>query len=426
MARHPGSIERRGDSYRIRLCVGGKRHYYTRSGTLEEARQFAREKDAELRRRVVKGLPGPMQFSELMRRYRDEVLPDLAPHSQRSYGTSLAAFETYFVREGHDLRAHEVSKGHITGFKSWRRRHAPDGTQLTKRLSARTVAKDLIILGIVFAFGEEYDVVEDNPVRKVKAPKGDKREALILSDEQYECLIRACGNRPMLHLYVLTLGEAGLRCDSECLWLRWQDVDLESGFLVIETVRKGRRTKSGKSRRIPMMPRLRVAMREHMARYRLIKYHGERSEWVFHHELDRRHAKAGTRLGGLRRAFYSAVQRAGLPSDLRQHDLRHRRCTTLIQAGHPLALVSKMMGHSTVRVTEEYLHLVDRDLYSLVSEEREDRELQTLVQGGSARFVPNSVPTGVWKTPKTLEAPPGFEPGIEDLQSSALPLGHGA
>lgn len=25
-----------------------------------------------------------------------------------------------------------------------------------------------------------------------------------------------------------------------------------------------------------------------------------------------------------------------------------------------------------------------------------------------------------------LEAPPGLEPGIKDLQSSALPLGHGA
>jgi hypothetical protein len=24
------------------------------------------------------------------------------------------------------------------------------------------------------------------------------------------------------------------------------------------------------------------------------------------------------------------------------------------------------------------------------------------------------------------EAPPGFEPGVKDLQSSALPLGHGA
>ena len=30
------------------------------------------------------------------------------------------------------------------------------------------------------------------------------------------------------------------------------------------------------------------------------------------------------------------------------------------------------------------------------------------------------------QTPSTPEAPPGFEPGIKDLQSSALPLGHGA
>ena len=33
---------------------------------------------------------------------------------------------------------------------------------------------------------------------------------------------------------------------------------------------------------------------------------------------------------------------------------------------------------------------------------------------------------GCLKPPETQEAPPGFEPGIEDLQSSALPLGYGA
>ena len=27
---------------------------------------------------------------------------------------------------------------------------------------------------------------------------------------------------------------------------------------------------------------------------------------------------------------------------------------------------------------------------------------------------------------KKMEAPPGFEPGVKDLQSSALPLGYGA
>ena len=43
-----------------------------------------------------------------------------------------------------------------------------------------------------------------------------------------------------------------------------------------------------------------------------------------------------------------------------------------------------------------------------------------------SKSVPTLCPFRVWRNPKTLEAPPGFEPGIKDLQSSALPLGHGA
>ena len=35
-------------------------------------------------------------------------------------------------------------------------------------------------------------------------------------------------------------------------------------------------------------------------------------------------------------------------------------------------------------------------------------------------------PAAYGRGPGFPEAPPGFEPGIEDLQSSALPLGHGA
>ena len=46
----------------------------------------------------------------------------------------------------------------------------------------------------------------------------------------------------MLHTYVLTLGETGVRCDSEALWLRWEDIDFERGLLTVESVRKGRIT----------------------------------------------------------------------------------------------------------------------------------------------------------------------------------------
>jgi integrase len=244
------------------------------------------------------------------------------------------------------------------------------------------VAKDRVVLHVLFSFGEELEIVEGNPVTSTTAPKGDKREPLIIDADGYENLLEACDPeaRPMLWLYVLTLGETGLRCDSEALWLRWEDVDLERGFLTVESVRKGRRTKSGRVRRVPMTARLRDAMREHMAAFRLRAYHGERTPWVFHHELDRRHALAGSRLGGLRRAFASAVERAGLPSDLRQHDLRHRRVTTWLQDGKPMHLVQRAMGHSTIRVTEGYSHLVDNDLVALVEEP--DRALRALTAEG--------------------------------------------
>lgn len=45
MANHPGSIAKRGPSYRVRLCVDGERYYFTlKNATKKQAEQFAREK----------------------------------------------------------------------------------------------------------------------------------------------------------------------------------------------------------------------------------------------------------------------------------------------------------------------------------------------------------------------------------------------
>ncbi len=69
---------------------------------------------------------------------------------------------------------------------------------------------------------------------------------------------------------MLSLGETGERCESETLWTQWEDVDLEEGFLKVVSGRNGHRTKGGKTRWVPMTPRLRQAMQEHFARYRFV------------------------------------------------------------------------------------------------------------------------------------------------------------
>src|SRR5206468_2408391 len=137
---------------------------------------------------------------------------------------------------------------------------------------------------------------------------------------QYDALVKATTDRPMLALYVLVLGETGVRCNSEALWLRWEDVDLDGNYLWIASGRGGHRTKSGAGRWIPMTPRLASAMRDHFASYRLAMYSGTRSPWVFHHERTFRRHRAGERIETLYLAFTAAAARAKLPLELRQHD----------------------------------------------------------------------------------------------------------
>lgn len=74
--RHPGSIERRGDSYRVRIYVGGKMHRFRLKPNTGDAitdrklvSKFAREKHRELERqhdRVANGLPGGVRLSGLL------------------------------------------------------------------------------------------------------------------------------------------------------------------------------------------------------------------------------------------------------------------------------------------------------------------------------------------------------------------------
>ena len=56
------------------------------------------------------------------------------------------------------------------------------------------------------------------------------------------------------------------------------------------------------------------------------------------------------------------MSRAKLPSDLHQHDLRHRRVTTWLAAGGDAVKVKEAMGHADLRTTMDYTHLVRENL----------------------------------------------------------------
>lgn len=369
--RAPGTIDRRGDAFRVRLMVNGQRFSFTVDGDDRRvAEDFAWQKMAELRQAPATATRLP-RMSELFRRFESARFPDLARGAAAAYRDSLKPLRLYFCEALEDLPVAEVRKANVSEFLTWRRSHRMRGGA---SVSNRTLQKDRAVLHRIFQFAQEIEWRESNPVALVKSPKVESREPVLLSVAEYDRLLAACGDDERLRLYLLTLGETGLRCKSEALWLRFDDIDLEAGVLTVRSGREGHRTKSGKSRRVPMSPRLVDAMRAHFARYRLAMYFGQRSPWVFHHERNRRNVVAGERIGRVDHSVAAIAKRARVPEGWHQHDLRHRRATVWIAEGRPLPAVQKALGHSTIKVTERYVHLVDEHLALLTARDNRARE----------------------------------------------------
>ena len=176
--------------------------------------------------------------------------------------------------------------------------------------------------------------------------------------------------------FELMLLETGVRSRSEALWIKGEHVNLETGRIYIESSFR-HANKTAKSRYVSMPPRLRDAMREHFARYRFATYRGERTPWVFHHIIDNRSARAGERVQSMYRGFKRAAKRAGLPADLRVHDVRHLWVTLSLADGVPASQVQQAAGHADYATTEGYAHL-NADQY---------------LTGFEARYSANNLPT---------------------------------
>lgn len=122
---------------------------------------------------------------------------------------------------------------------------------------------------------------------------------------------------------------------SEILKARWENVDLERGVLTIPV------SKSGKARHI-ILSAAAMAVISSLPR-------GE-TPWLFPG-----HSR-GKPLSDVYLYWNSLRRELGL-GDVRIHDLRHTFASFLVNAGHPLYEVQKMLGHSDPRTTMRYAHL---------------------------------------------------------------------
>ena len=198
-----------------------------------------------------------------------------------------------------------------------------------------------------------------NPAAGIKLPKKD-RKALprVLTAEEAASFLRAAQGHPMEALFQVLLS-TGSR-PGEALALRWQDLDLQRGRLVVERALVGRgdgsyvigepKTKSS-YRTVTLPPGAVSALRAHKVRQaeEILaagdKY--ERGDLAFANSVGR-----PSDLTRVRNAFKAVLKAARLP-EIKLYSLRHTCATLLLEAGEGIKTVSERLGHSTITMTAD-------------------------------------------------------------------------
>ncbi len=114
-------------------------------------------------------------------------------------------------------------------------------------------------------------------------------------------------------------------------------------------------------------------MKSYRGRYVVLPNEGmtfflDQAEALDDEDLVFRMASGRSWIGSHKHLFKEAVRRAGLPEAFVFHGLRHTYASQLVQAGTPLAMIAKQLGHSnTDTVSRTYGHLCCDGLESEIS-----------------------------------------------------------
>jgi integrase len=208
--------------------------------------------------------------------------------------------------------------------------------RLQKGNKPGTVNRHISIMKHMFTKAVDWNMVEDETlkrIRRVKLLEENNRRLRYLSKEECQSLINNCDShlKPIVTMALNT----GMR-KGEILNLKWDNVDLRHGFILLD------HTKNGERREIPINATLQEILAGMIRRLDV--------PFVFTSN------KTGDRYGNLQRSFNTACRRAGI-KDFRFHDLRHTFSSQLVMAGIDLTTVKELLGHKTITMTLRYAHL---------------------------------------------------------------------
>jgi integrase len=346
-----GSTPRRRPDgrWQINLRVTDETGRASRHTVYGDSAQEARDKAAEIRKRVEGGQPA-RDRRQTVAAFTVHWIDTTLQASERKRITKVmyaGVARTHIVGSSlANVTLDRVRPSHVEGWIVELRR---------KGLAESTVRSAYTILRAVLDTAVRDGALGSNPAAAIRRPPVTAKEAPHLTPAQVADLLRAAEGGRYASLFAL-LVHTGLR-RGEALALQWSDVDLARGILrvrgTLSRIDGGlvvTEPKTAKSKRfVPLSePAERLLHQVHAAQAeerRLAGSTWRQTGFVFTTEFgepcDPRNAF---------RALRAAATKAGLPH-AGLHTLRHSAASVMLTRGVPLKVVSDILGHSSIAIT---------------------------------------------------------------------------
>ncbi|HEV8525433.1 MAG TPA: tyrosine-type recombinase/integrase [Terriglobales bacterium] len=347
------SLRNRGGKWHFRFKLDGREYAETTglAATKQNTRR-AQQIELEYRQALLEGRRPTRrvtvrEFSDAAKEFLEwaEVEHREHPNTYRRIVTSFASAKEFLGREPVSL----LDEGRIEAYKSWRVRE--------HQVRDITLRHDLHALSKFFAYAMKQRWARENPIRNVTMPsdKDAVRMHVLTADEekQYFALVASLrrprrkhgpgeadnkNHQDLFDAARLMLNQ-GMRPD-EVTSLRKDDADLERGQV---HVCKG---KSAAARRtLDLTSESRSILARRMS---------GQSPWVF--PSRRKPGQPVSRLNGAHDRVCAKAQEAGISFNFVLYDFRHTFATRMAQAGVDLATLAAILGHSSIRIVQRYVH----------------------------------------------------------------------
>jgi integrase len=334
------AVYKRGDTYWYKFNWNGERIQKNAQTSNKEA---ARNIEAAHRLRLANGAAGIIErkdaptLKEFAPRFEAEIETVCADRSETVSFYKEKLRRLLADSELASAKLDAIQKGTIDAY---RQRRSRTRSRYGRPLSPASVNRELATLRRLLRLAQAWEVIHRVP--KIVLLRGERNREFVLSHAKEPEYLEACP-QPLDDAAILIL-ETGVR-PGEAVHLRWPDVYLNPavhakfGYVAI---RKGKSQNAKRN----------LSLTQRAAEMLKARKEAARDEWVFPGKLEDAPI-LGTYLDRLHDKVRESLK---LPEDFVIHSLRHTMLTRLGEAGADASTIMKIAGHSSVTVSQRYVH----------------------------------------------------------------------